>query len=204
MEGKGKQRSHQKSRHGQLSQQDRRQAIPNLRGHFPSVKANRQEVRRRPREAAFKVLELVSPPQVMWGSTDFQTMADNRGKISSHDTETWGCLLNPKSFLEHQCHVSEGCSALQLWAKETWKLGCPCVTARAHSYSIRALAVCFPYRIMCVISNMCPAMCSLFTNYLISPVCSLRYRQCSISLFPAFQNEWVYAKYFQKSTDVFY
>lgn len=46
-----------------------------------------------------------------------------------------------------------------------------------------------PYRIMCVISNMCQAMCSLFTNYLISPVCSLRYRQCSISLFPAFQNE---------------
>lgn len=60
---------------------------------------SRQEVRCRPGEAASKVPELVSPPQVMWGSTDFQTMADNRGKILSHDTETWGCLPNPESFL---------------------------------------------------------------------------------------------------------
>lgn len=162
-------------------------------------------MRCRPGEAASKVPELVSPPQVMWGSTDFQTMTDNRGKILSHDTETWAAFrIQKASSLKHQCHVSEGCSALRLRAKETWKLGCPCVSARTHSYGIRALTVCFPYRIMCVISNMCQAMCSLFTNYLISPVCSLRYRQCSISLFPAFQNEWVYAKYFQKSTDVFY
>lgn len=95
--------------------------------------------------------------------------------------------IQKASSLKHQCHVSEGCSALQLRAKETWKLGCACVSARTHSYGIRALTVCFPYRIMCVISNMCQAMCSLFTNYLISPVCSLRYRQCSISLFPAFR-----------------
>lgn len=176
---------------------------PNLRWHFPSLTANRREVRCRPGEAASKIPEILSPPQVMWGSTDFQTMADHHGKIS-HDTETWGCLLNPESFLEHQCHVSEGCSALQVRAKETWKLACPCVSARTHSYGIRAHTVCLPYRIMCVISNMCQAMCSLFTNYLISPVCSLRYRQCSTSLFPAFQSEWVHAKYFQKSTDVFY
>lgn len=57
------------------------------------------------------------------------------------------------------------------------------------------------YRMVCVISNMCQAMCSLFTNYLISSVCSLRYRQCNISLFPAFQNKLVYAKYFQKFSD---
>lgn len=30
-------------------------------------------------------------------------MTDNYGKILSHDPETQGSLLNPESFLKHQC-----------------------------------------------------------------------------------------------------
>lgn len=86
-----------------------------------------------------EALERVAPSTDTWGSTGFKSMADNHGKILSCDTETWSSLLNLESFLKHQCHVSEGCIALQLCAKKTWKLGCPCVSARTHSYGISAL-----------------------------------------------------------------
>lgn len=59
---------------------------------------------------------------------------------------------------------------------------------------------------MCVIRNMCPAMCSLFTNYFISFICSLRYRQSTFFFFffflvPVLKPEPVFANSLGKYTN---
>lgn len=178
-------------RHGQLSHQDKWGAIPNLSQHVPSLGRNKWTWNK----IRHHVVPGLGAHSIDTGRFHgwFGTMADNLCKLVSQGTETRGSLLNPGRSCSSPCRVSESCSALQPCAKETWKLGLSSSSCLGHSYGISALLIFFfiSSRIMCVISNMCWAMCSLFTNYLISPVCSLRYRQCSISLFPAFQNEWV-------------